>query len=80
MTLSNLRLLSETESRPITTIVCQHRVCLYGHVARYPESDLASPVFSEMDNPGWRRPRDRFMLHVHVTWYEKGACMETCTE
>ena len=54
---SNQRLPRETESRPITTIVCQRQLRLYGHVARYPEADPACRFVSEMDNLGWRRPR-----------------------
>ena len=53
---SNQQLLCETESRPITSIVRQHQLHLYGHVARYPEADPACQVVSERDNPEWRRP------------------------
>ena len=56
---SNQRLLHETESRPITSIVCQHQLWLYAHVARYPEADPASQIVSERDNLGWRRARGR---------------------
>ena len=56
---SNQRLLRETESRPITSIVRQHQFQLQGHVARYPEVDPTSQVISERDNPEWRRPRGR---------------------
>ena len=57
MTVSNQRLLRETESRPITNIVRQHQLWLYGHVARYPEADPTCRVVSERENPEWRRPR-----------------------
>ena len=56
--LSNQRMLHETESRPITSIVRQLQLQLYGHVACYPEAVPASKVVSERDNPGWRRPRE----------------------
>ena len=47
---SNQRLLRETESRPITSIVYQCQLRLYGYVAHYPEADPASRVISERDN------------------------------
>ena len=52
----NQRLLRETESRSIVSIVCQRHLRLYGYVARYPEADPACQVVSERDNPEWRRP------------------------
>ena len=56
---SNQRLLRETDSRPITSIVRQRQLRLYGHVARYPEADPACRVISVRDDPTWRRPRGR---------------------
>ena len=56
---TNERLLQETESRPITCIVRQRQLQLYGNVARLPEVDPAHRVVSERDNPEWRRPRGR---------------------
>ena len=56
---SNQRLIRETESRPITSIVHQSQLWLYWHVARYSEADPASRVISERDNPEGRRPRGR---------------------
>ena len=56
---SNQRLLRETGSRPITCIVRQRQLRLYGHVARFPEVDPAHRVLSVRDNPVWRRPRGR---------------------
>ena len=56
---SNQRLLRETESRPITSIVHQRQLRLYAHVARFPEADPASRVISERHNPEWSRPRER---------------------
>ena len=54
---SNQRLLRETESRTITSIVRQRQLKLYGHVARYPEADPACLVVSEKDKLELRRPR-----------------------
>ena len=71
---SNQRLLRETESRPITSIVCQRQLRLYGHVARYPEADPAHRVVSVRDNPAWRRPRGR----PHSSWL--GQVAVSCRE
>ena len=35
------QLFREIDSKPITSIVCQRQLHLYGHVARYPESHTA---------------------------------------
>ena len=59
VTVLNQRLLRETKSRPITSIVRQCQLWLYEYVARYPEADPAFQVVSERDNPGWRRLRER---------------------
>ena len=56
---SNEWLYRETDSRPITSIVRQRQLRLYGHVARYPEADPACRVISVRDDPTWRRPRGR---------------------
>ncbi len=53
---SNQRLLHETESRPVTSIVRERQLRLYGPVARLPDVDPAHRVLSVRDNPGWRRP------------------------
>ena len=71
---SNQRLLHETESRPITSIVRQRQLRLYGHVARLPEADPSHQVLSLTDNPGWRRPRGR----PHRSWL--GQIDESCRE
>ena len=49
---SSQRLLCETDSRPITSIVRHRQIQLQGHVAHYPEADPACQVISEGDNPG----------------------------
>ncbi len=59
MTVSNQRLLHETESRPVTSIVCECQLRLHGHVACLPDVDPAHRVLSVRDKPGWRRPRGR---------------------
>ena len=56
---SNERLLRETDSRHVTSIICERQLRLYGHVARFPEIDPAHRVISAGDNPEWRRPRGR---------------------
>ncbi len=56
---SNQRLLHETESRSVTSIVRERQLRLYGHVERLPDVDPAHKFLSARDNPGWRRPRGR---------------------
>ncbi len=56
---SNQRLLHETESRPVTSIVRERQLRLYGHVTRLPDVDPAHRILSVRDDPGWRRPRGR---------------------
>ena len=71
---SNQRLFRETDSRPITSIVCQRQLRLYGHVARYPEADPACRVVSVRGNPTWRRPRGRpqnsWLRQVYASCWE----------
>ena len=55
---SNQQLFRETDSRPITTIVHQQKLRLYGHVAHFMETDPAYQVVSERGNPEWKRPRE----------------------
>ena len=57
--MSNQRLLRETELRPVTSIVQQRQLRLYGHVARYLEADPAYRLVTERNNLRWRRPRGR---------------------
>ena len=56
---ANQRLFYKTVSRPITSLVRQHQLPLYGHVARYSEADPACRVASVRDNPTWGKPRGR---------------------
>ena len=72
---SNQRLFRKTESRPITSIVHQQQLRLYGHVARYP----AFQVISERVGVSTKfvAGASRCFL-LGVNWYGKGACMGTC--
>ena len=74
---SNQRLLRETESRPITSIVRQRQLRLYGHVARFPEADPAYQVLFVPNNPEWVRPRGR----PRRSWLEQidQSCRELLT-
>ncbi len=56
---SNQRLLHETGSRSVTSIVRERQLRLYGHMARLSDIDLAHRVLSVRDNPEWRRPIGR---------------------
>ncbi len=71
---SNRRLLPETGSRPITFMVLERQLRLYGHVACYTEVYSAHRVESVRDNPVWRRPRGRPKL----SWLEQVD--ESCQE
>ncbi len=56
---SNQRLLHETGSRSVASIVRECQLRLYGHVPRLPDVDPAHRFLSLRDNPEWRRPRRR---------------------
>ena len=56
---SNERLLRETQMRFVTCIVCEHQLQLYGHVARFPDTDPAHQILSLRESPEWRRPMGR---------------------
>ncbi len=58
-TLSNQRLLHETGSRSVTSIVRERQLRLYGQVARLTDVDPAHRVLSVRDNTEWRTPRGR---------------------
>ncbi len=73
--ISHQRLLRETESKPVTSIVCERQLRLYGHVARIPDVDPAHRVLSVMNNPGWRRPRG---VHVTHSWRKSIDHAENC--
>ncbi len=48
---SKQRLLHETGSRSVTSIVRERQLRLYGHVGRLPDVDPAHRVLSIRDNP-----------------------------
>ena len=56
---SNERLLRETQMRFFTCIVRELQLRLYGHVARFPDADLAHQILSAREPREWRRPMGR---------------------
>ena len=56
---SNERLLRETQMRFVTCIVRECQLWLYGHVARFPDTDPAHQILSARESREWRRPMDR---------------------
>ena len=64
---SNERLLRETQLRFVTCIVLEHQLRLYGHVARFPDADLAHQIFSVRETREWRRPTGR----PHASWLQQ---------
>ena len=56
---SNERLLRETQMRFVICIVHERQLRLYGHVARFPDTDPAHQILSARESPEWRRPMDR---------------------
>merc|ERR1712035_37813 len=56
---SSERLFHETASRPITSIVREYQLQLYGHVTRLLDVDPAHRVLSIRHNPEWRQPMGR---------------------
>ena len=55
-TLSNERLLRETQMRFATCIVCERQLWLYGHVAHFPDALPAHQILSARQSREWRRP------------------------
>ena len=53
--LSNEWLLRETQMRFVTCIVREHQLRLYGHVARFPDTDPAYQILSARGPREWRR-------------------------
>ena len=69
MTASNQWLFRETDSRPITSIVRQHQLWLYGHVACYPEADAAVRLQTQtwiLTNLHARHIKDSNILAPHL--------------
>ena len=52
----NERLLRETQMRFVTCIIREHQLRLYGHVARFPDTDPAHQILSARESREWRRP------------------------
>ena len=55
-TVSNERLLRETQMRFVTCIVRERQLRLYGHVDRFPDADPAHQILSARELHEWRRP------------------------
>jgi len=45
--------------RFVTCIVCERQLRLYGHVARFPDTDPAHQILSARESREWRRPMGR---------------------
>ena len=71
---TNERVLREAGMSQVTCMIRQRQLRLFGHVARFPESDPVSRVISQRISPAWRRPRGR----PPVTWLQRidGHCRE----
>ena len=67
---SNQQLLCGTESRYITSIVCQHHLWLYAHVAHYPEADPTCRIVSERYYLKWGRPQGSWLGQVDASCRE----------
>ena len=63
---SNERLLRETQKRFVTCIVREHQLRLYGHVARFPDTDRAYQILSVREPHEWRP-----MSHPCVSWLQQ---------
>ena len=72
---SSDRLLRETGiAHQVTCMIRQCQLRLFGHVARYPESDPVSRVITKEVSRAWGRPRGR----PPVSWLQRidGHCRE----
>ena len=56
---SNKQLLRETQIKFATCIVRERQLRLYGHVARFPDADLAHQISSVREPHEWRKPMGR---------------------
>ena len=62
------RFLRETGiTHQVTCMMRQRHMRLFGHVAKFPESDPVMRVISKEIVPAWRRPRGRRTM----TWLQK---------
>ena len=64
---SNERLVRETQMIFLTCIVRSRQLRLYGHVARFPDADLAYQILSAQEPCKWRRPKGR----PHASWLQQ---------
>ncbi len=64
---SNQRLLAETTMSPVTYLIRERQLRLFGHVARYHESDPAYQALFAEDPDGWKRPVGR----PHASWSQQ---------
>ena len=63
---SNERLLRDNQMRFVTCIVCERQLRLYGHVARFPDADLAHQILSASEPCEWRP-----MGRLHALWLQQ---------
>ena len=56
---SNERLLRVNQMRPVTCVIRERQMRLYGHVARFSVDDPARRILSAGEPSGWTRPRGR---------------------
>ena len=54
--MSNERLLRESRMRPITCMIRERQIQLYGHAARFPAGDPAGWILSARELAGRTRP------------------------
>ena len=59
---SNERFLRETQMRFVACIVCEHQLRLCGHMAHFPDADLAHQILSAREPREWRSAMGR--LHA----------------
>ena len=53
--------------RFVTCIVRERQLRLYGHVARFPDTDPAHQILSAKESREWRRPMGR----LHASWFQQ---------
>ena len=52
----NEHLLRETHLTVVTSIIHEHQLLLYGHVAHFHDADPAHQILSAREPRGWKRP------------------------
>ena len=75
-------LLRETQMRFATCMVCEHQLRLYGHVARFPDTDSVHQIRSAREPREWRRPMGRpcasWMARRRPLEYRRKVDAATC--